>query len=226
MSERDEDDSRQFRRRNHALWVAEKRAPRGSDGANADAVPPAVPGASTTQSQHPTSQRPQVEDWLSNAIDDTKLPALLAIDVAEDVEAAPAVFKAITRIGGTYASAQLRQTAAARVAQILASERLRVQVPGARGAVRNMVLAIDALGDMRTPEADVELLHALESEKYALHHETHMVQELANRHATFRAAIEQFESRTKARVSEDPFERKLQNEAQEAAREALSRIKN
>ncbi len=220
VSERDEDDSREVRRRQREGAMTDVGPPIAVETRRIDSASSNM-RAAPAEPEEPPSQREDVETWIARG-DTAQLPALLAIDVAKDLEAAPAVIMGIAKLS-LGARPELKKKAAAHLAQMLDSERTRADSRNMRGAAGNVATGIDALGEMATPEASGELMRALDSGKYALHHETRMVQELTKqKYAPARDAVARFAARTKGRVFEDSFDQELQKEALEAADEALT----
>lgn len=166
------------------------------------------------------SARLDVEHWVAKG-DGSKLDTLMAMDVAKDLEASPAIISGLGHLAKTAAPA-VRRRVAQRLGGILQSERARAEAQG-RAAAGNVATGIDALGELGGAEAGVELTRALDTAAYALHHETRMVQELGKQaYVPARAAVERFLQRTKARRYEDSFDQELQKEALQAADETLS----
>lgn len=174
-------------------------------------------------------------DAVEDAVRDGQLaalPALAAIDLRREPEAAPTIIHGVANLG-VQGDKEDRRLATHTLSRWLRDESQRAFAATtsgsdeARDAVGNVPNLIDALGEVGGHEAVDTLIDALDSGRLDLSVETLTVQKLGDlqdRRAT--PAIERFGERVRiARpTARDDFERQLHDEASAEVKTALERI--
>jgi hypothetical protein len=157
-----------------------------------------------------------------DANDVALLPTLLAIDPAADPETAPTLVDTIVKLARKAEPAQ-RTAAAGRLQQLLRSELARsAEHTDARG---NLSVIVEALGTLPSPESTAALTEALDSPLLPVHVGTVALQSLGQLgDPAARAAVERFRDHLKQSPAASGFQRELQDEAAQAADQALARL--
>ena len=148
------------------------------------------------------------------------LPRLYKVDLAVDGYEAAAAIGGVGKLSALLPVGE-RVDAVRTLARWLGQESRR-QAPGALG---NAVLAIEALGETKSPAAAQPLIEALDGAQLPLHVETRIVQALGDLDAREAApAVRRFVDRVGRRTPTDDFEKQLCAEALVEAGAVLKKL--